>query len=334
MAIDSLVSGSHVLHRSSTSRLTKFVAGNGTDLVLEDGTMVIDASCGPSIDTAYVYSISPYTNEVTGELASILLSRKPGGALAKAIFSCHGDTIAALFVSGHEERRGFYRDFMAPNVSFLDPCYACRMEESEEMDAELSERLASQYDDQILRFGPGHNLTLGRSPAVEGYFGRIRDICDQYDVLLILDEEIRGPGIQTTSKIFQAGFVPLSGVFLYQNILDALFAGSGRLAHGHTFQASRFFTRRASMGQKLEMLLRREIGPLPLVGDIRGRGLFWAAELLLDKRLKTETGLEVDFCGQFQVDHVLVCPPYIVTDEGLEEIISPLKSAIVKTNPS
>lgn len=52
------------------------------------------------------------------------------------------------------------------------------------------------------------------------------------------------------------------------------------------------------MGQKLEMLLRREIGPLPLVGDIRGRGLFWAAELLLYKRLKTETGLEVDFCGQ------------------------------------
>lgn len=44
---------------------------------------------------------------------------------------------------------------MAPNVSFLDPCYAYRMEESEEMDAELSERLASQYDDQILRFGPG-----------------------------------------------------------------------------------------------------------------------------------------------------------------------------------
>jgi len=107
------------------------------------------------------------------------------------------------------------------------------------------------------------------------------------------------------------------------------------------------------MGQKLEVLLRKEIGPLPLVGDIRGRGLFWAVEFVLDKDLKTPFPPEIDFCtqvvkhsldlglnilgnlghtGDYQVDHVLVCPPYIVTDSELEEIVFLLKAAIMKTS--
>lgn len=49
-------------------------------------------------------------------------------------------------------------------------------------------------------------------------------------------EGIRGPDIQTIGKALGAGFVPLSGVLLHQKIFDALSAGSGGLAHGHTFQ--------------------------------------------------------------------------------------------------
>jgi adenosylmethionine-8-amino-7-oxononanoate aminotransferase len=107
------------------------------------------------------------------------------------------------------------------------------------------------------------------------------------------------------------------------------------------------------MGKKLEALLRKEIGPLSLVGDIRGRGLFWAIEFVQDTQLKTPFAAKVDFCGQvvrhsfdmglnilgnlghtgeYQVDHVLVCPPYIVTDDELEEIVGLLKAAIVKTS--
>lgn len=109
------------------------------------------------------------------------------------------------------------------------------------------------------------------------------------------------------------------------------------------------------MGSKLEFLLKQEIGPLPLVGDIRGRGLFWAVEFVQDKELKTPFSPKVDFCGQvvrqslelglnilgnlgvtgkYQVDHVLVCPPYIITELELQGIISLLKTAIVKTSHS
>lgn len=107
------------------------------------------------------------------------------------------------------------------------------------------------------------------------------------------------------------------------------------------------------MGQKLEVLLLKEIGSLPLVGDIRGRGLFWAIEFVLDKNTKTGFSPKYDFCGkvvknargmglnllgnlgqtgEYQVDHVLVCPPYTTTDAELEEIVSLLRAAILKTS--
>jgi adenosylmethionine-8-amino-7-oxononanoate aminotransferase len=109
----------------------------------------------------------------------------------------------------------------------------------------------------------------------------------------------------------------------------------------------------SQMGQKLESLLYKEIGPLPLVGDIRGRGLFWAIEFVLDTKSKTAFSPEYNFCGkvvknalslglnllgnlghtgEYQVDHVLVCPPYITTDAELQDIISLLKAAILKTS--
>lgn len=183
-------------------------------------------------DIAYVYSGSPYTNGATEELADLLLADKPGG-LSKAIFvnsgseatdaalklavqywhergqpkrthfigrkqSYHGNTIGALCVSGHESRREFYQDFLSPNVSFVDPCYAYRMKHKGESDEAFVERLAKQFEDEILRIGPHlvagfiaetvSGTTLGCLPAVPGYFKAIRDICDKYDILLILDE--------------------------------------------------------------------------------------------------------------------------------------------------
>lgn len=107
------------------------------------------------------------------------------------------------------------------------------------------------------------------------------------------------------------------------------------------------------MGDKLGRILHKELGSHPLVGDIRGRGLFWAVEFVLDKDMKMPFPIKANFCsrvvknslklglnilgnlghtGEYQVDHVLVCPPYTVTDGELNEIVSLLKIAIEETS--
>ncbi|KAJ5341449.1 hypothetical protein N7541_010573 [Penicillium brevicompactum] len=448
---DPFVANSHILHRTFAARPSKVTKGNGIRFTLEDGNQIIDASCGPSVsclghsqpeifeaitnhlqnDIAYVYSGSPYTNQATEDLATLLLASKPGG-LSKAIFvnsgseatdaalklavqywhekgqpqrthfiarkqSYHGNTIGALCVSGHESRRAFYKDFMSKNVSFVDPCYGYRMKTDGESDEAFVKRLASQFEEEILRIGPDSvagfvaetvsGTTLGCVPAVPGYWKAIREICDRYGVLLILDEiicgmgktgtmhaweqeGIRGPDIQTIGKALGAGFVPLSGVLLHEKIFTALSAGSGGLAHGHTFQAhplacaaaiaaqniiqrDNLLPRVVDLGKKLENLLRKQIGPLSLVGDIRGRGLFWAVEFVLDKTEKKPFCIENNFSnkvvasalkrgvnilgnlghtGTYQIDHVLVCPPYISTEEDIEQIVGLVKEAIVETS--
>lgn len=112
--------------------------------------------------------------------------------------SYHGNTIGALCVSGHDSRRELYKDFMSSNVSFVDPCYAYRLKECNEKDEQYAQRLAQQVEDKILRIGPEYvagfiaetvsGTTLGCVPAIPGYFSKIREICDKYGVLLILDE--------------------------------------------------------------------------------------------------------------------------------------------------
>ncbi|KAL7940888.1 PLP-dependent transferase [Trichoderma barbatum] len=228
--------------------------------------------------------------------------------------------------------------------------------------------------------------TLGCATATPGYFQAVRALCDKYDILLILDEimcgmgktgtihawqqeDIRGPDIQTIGKALGGGFIPLSGVLLHQRIFDVLALGSGTLAHGHTFQAhpaacaaaltvqkviekDNLLQKVQTMGDVLGRLLRQEVGPLPLVGDIRGRGLFWAVEFMAFEPGRVPLPREAKFCdrvvnraldlglnilgnlgvtGDVYVDHVIISPPYIVTEDELRDIVMILVQAIKDT---
>lgn len=106
------------------------------------------------------------------------------------------------------------------------------------------------------------------------------------------------------------------------------------------------------MGDVLGHLLRQEVGPLPLVGDIRGRGLFWAVEFMAFEPARIPLPREAKFCdrvvsraldlglnilgnlgvtGEVYVDHVIISPPYIVTEEELGDIVRLLVQAIQDT---
>ena len=103
------------------------------------------------------------------------------------------------------------------------------------------------------------------------------------------------------------------------------------------------------MGEVLGRLLQAEISSLPLVGDIRGRGLFWAVEFMLDGPGRIPLPREAKFCdrvvdralelglnilgnlgvtGEVYVDHIIICPPYIVEEEELRAIVELLAQAI------
>jgi adenosylmethionine-8-amino-7-oxononanoate aminotransferase len=104
------------------------------------------------------------------------------------------------------------------------------------------------------------------------------------------------------------------------------------------------------MGIVLENLLKTHIGSLGHVGDVRGRGLFWAVEFVQDRQSKTPFPASLGLChrivdksldlglnilgnlgqtGEVHVDHVIISPPYVVTESELERMVGILREAIL-----
>jgi adenosylmethionine-8-amino-7-oxononanoate aminotransferase len=224
--------------------------------------------------------------------------------------------------------------------------------------------------------------TLGAVPPVGDYFKRIRAICDRYGVLLILDEVMCGmgrtgtlhaceqegvaPDLMALAKGLGGGYQPIGAVMLSERIFDAFANGSGGFQHGHTYighpmaaaaalavqdviRRDRFLANVNEMGARLERRLAERFGQHPFVGDIRGRGLFRALELVSDRaskrpfdpalklhaRVKREAmarGLMVYPMGGtvdgVAGDHVLLAPPFIVKPSEVDMIVERLGDSL------
>lgn len=192
--------------------------------------------------------------------------------------SYHGNTLGALAVTGHEGRRKMYAHWLPKNVSFVDACYPYRGKLDGESDEEYVERLKKQLEDEFERLGPQTvaafmaetvgGSTLACVPALPGYFKAVREVCDKYGALLIMDEVmcgmgrtgtmhaweqegIRGPDLQTIGKSLGGGFIALSGILVHQNVFDVIVTPNGSLA-GHTFQVR---SRSVKSRPKIPMLM-------------------------------------------------------------------------------
>jgi len=166
---------------------------------------------------------------------------------------------------------------------------------------------------------PVVGATLGAVPAVAGYFKRIREICDRYGVLLILDEVMCGmgrtgtlyaceqdgvsPDLLSIAKGLGAGYQPIGALLVSGAIYDAVAQGSGQFRHGHTYMghatacAAALAVQQAireenlldnvrEQGARLRALLEERFAQHPHIGDIRGRGLFLGLELVADRDTK------------------------------------------------
>lgn len=224
--------------------------------------------------------------------------------------------------------------------------------------------------------------TLGAVPAVPGYFRRIRDICDRHGVLLILDEVMCGmgrtgtlfayeqegivPDMVVIAKGLGGGYQPIGALLVSGKIFDAVRGGSGFFQHGHTYLghpiacAAALAVQRAvregnllanvqEHGAALRTALHVRLGHYPNVGDIRGRGLFLAVELVRDRATKApfDPALKLHLAvkreamarglmcypmggtidGRFG-DHVLLAPPFIIEDSHVAEIAAKFSAAV------
>ncbi|RWL07253.1 MAG: aspartate aminotransferase family protein [Mesorhizobium sp.] len=242
--------------------------------------------------------------------------------------SYHGNTLGALAAGGNEWRRAQFRPLLI-DTHHIDPCYAYRYQEAGESEAAYGLRAAQALEDKILELGadtvmafvaePVVGATAGAVPAVRGYFRRVREICDRYGVLLILDEVMCGmgrtgtlhaceqdgvaPDLMTIAKGLGGGYQPIGAVLLSRRIFDAFAEGSGFFQHGHTYMCHPMACAAAlavqevivrddllanvrAMGAHLSRRLGERFGNHAHVGDIRGRGLFMGVELVEDRSTK------------------------------------------------
>jgi hypothetical protein len=275
--------------------------------------------------------------------------------------SYHGNTLGALSVGGNAARRAPYQPLLSP-ASHIDPCYAYRHRRHDESEEAYGRRAADALEVEILRVGPEKvaafiaepvvGATLGAVPSVTGYFKRIREICTQYGVLLILDEVMCGmgrtgslfaceqdgiaPDILTCAKGLGGGYQPIGAVLCSGRIYDTIAGGSGAFEHGftyighatacaaalavqHTIEGENLLANVRHQGDALREALESRFGNHHHVGDIRGRGLFIGLELVADRTTKEpfDPALKLNAkIKQRAMDEGMVCYPAGGTVDG------------------
>lgn len=302
--------------------------------------------------------------------------------------SYHGATLGALAVTGYAPMTAPFDPMMhaMPKI----PAPRAYLDGLDPTDPATGHHYAQMLEDKILEEGPQTCLAFMVEPVggastgalvpPAGYMKRIREICDQYGVLLIHDEVMSGggrtgrffaaehwdvtPDIICLSKGFGGGYVPLGAVIARDDIVEAVLDNGGFI-HGHTYagnplacaaglavideiERENLTENSALMGEKLAENLRSLMQKYTIIGDVRGKGLLAAFELMSDRATKEPLpkGLNaynrlVDIAyekgliiysrrtrGGLAGDHFLVCPPMITTEAQLGEITDLLDASL------
>ncbi len=317
--------------REQTDKIAFAHSGFFSNPAMEELADFLIERAPENLDKVYFVSGGSEAVEAALKLARQYFLEKGEGTRTQFVSrkqSYHGNTLGALAAGGNEWRREPYAPMLMP-VDLINPCYEYREKKTDECEFDFGQRVANELEAALLRAGPDTvcaficepvvGATLGAVPAVDGYFKRVREICDQYGILLILDEVMCGmgrtgtlfaveqediqPDILVTAKGLGAGYQPIGAMLASKEICDTIKNRSGFFQHGHTYmghpvacaaslavqkyiESNNLLENVLARGAELQDVLSTEFGQHPFVGDIRGRGLFVGLELVEDRVTK------------------------------------------------
>ena len=303
--------------------------------------------------------------------------------------SYHGATLGALAVTGYTTLSAPFDPMMRPMPKIPAPsCYLDRdqlsmAERGLRYARMLEEEILRQGPQTVLAFimEPIGGASTGALVAPDSYYPRVREICDRHGVLLIADEVMCGagrtgsylgsqhwdlrPDMVALSKGMASGYCPLGALVAPSSLVEPVLRAGG-FSHGYTYAGNPLACaaglavlgetleqdlpgNAARVGDYLKGRLAQLQGPFPFIGDVRGKGLLLAFELVADAETlePLEPALNaaqriVDMAyerglilyarrtrGGLVGDHVMVCPPLITTREQADELMGILHGCLV-----
>jgi adenosylmethionine-8-amino-7-oxononanoate aminotransferase len=373
------------------SHLSRFTS----DAIEECANEIAELTPG-DLDHSYFVSGGSEATETAIKLArQYFVERDKTTAKWKVISrwkSFHGNTLGSLSMTGITGRRNIYDpvliNFPKINQAY---CYRCPYNASSD---KCNMECAYELESQITQVGANNISAFIAEPVIgsaapgvnppKEYFKIIREICNKYDILLIIDEVMTGfgrtgknfgidhydvlPDIITTAKGMSCGYSPIGAAIVNDEIFNTIMVkGSGHFIHGHTYggnplsaaiancvlkitKSEKCFYNSAKQGERLMNRLE-ELYNIPIVGDIRGKGLMIGIEFVADQKSKKPFERKVkvkdkitDYCldeglvvypGSGSVDgvlgdHILIAPPINITSDEVDELFVRLKKGIEK----
>ncbi|SDW18825.1 aspartate aminotransferase family protein [Paenibacillus sp. CF384] len=319
---------------------------------------VIDAMLAQAQKVSFVYR-SQFTSEPAEQLAKRLSDMAPGhdywsffvnsgseatetamkiaiqywqeqGRLGKnkvisRRMSYHGITLGALSMSGHVTRRRRFVPLLEELPVVAAPyCYRCPLSAPS-----CGQACADDLETNIKRIGAEHIAAFIAEPIIgaaggavvppEGYYERIKAICEKYEILFIADEVMTGiartgamfgmehwsvePDLIALGKGLSAGYTPIAATLVKDRIMEPILAGSQIVMSGHTFSANPQSAATAlavldyidagglvgaaeEKGRYLRQALERIASTCAIIGDVRGKGLLLGLEFVADRASK------------------------------------------------
>ena len=305
--------------------------------------------------------------------------------------SFHGSTLATLSLSGRPAWREPFLPLLTAGPHIVPPyCYRCPLGHTYPgcgvaCADDLERMIIMEGPDSIAAFiaEPVIGSTVTGVVPVPEYYQRIREICDAYDVLFIVDEVLTGygrtgrwlsighwgvqPDIVVMGKGISSGYVPLGAVLASQRVVEAFTSGSGTFNHGFTYSGNplctfvglqvleyalghELFDDVAAKGEHLRAALDQLAGRHPIIGDVRGLGLFAGVEFVSDRASRKPfpdkagiTSRVVRGARERGVlilpgvagadygrggDHIHLSPPYIITRAEIDLVAGVLDATI------